>query len=68
MSVDTAALNDDLEFLFHDDRSLEKRLAGADREVARILDRALAGEAPGGRGCRCADQRPRSAAGPFFFS
>jgi FO synthase len=46
MSVDTAALHDDLEFLFHDDRPLEKRLAGADRDVAAILDRALAGSRP----------------------
>ena len=46
MNVDTAGLNDDLEFLFHDDRTLEKRLAGADREVAGILERALAGSRP----------------------
>jgi FO synthase len=46
MSVDTAALNDDLEFLFHDDRPLEKRLAFADREVVAILERALGGRRP----------------------
>jgi len=46
MSVDTATLTDDLEFLFHDNRPLERRLSCADREVAGILERALAGHRP----------------------
>jgi FO synthase len=47
MSAETAGLHDDLEFLLGDDRPLDKRLAGADRDVAVILERALEGRRPG---------------------
>ena len=46
MNSDISPRDDDLESLWRDERSVEQRLGGADRTLARILDRALEGKRP----------------------